>query len=75
MRALILLLNIAVIALAWYLAGPIGLLVAAAVCFALIAGAFAFSMARTEARESRKMQRAMRRNTTFLAELLGPRKR
>jgi hypothetical protein len=32
-------------------------------------------MASTEARESRKMQRAMGRNTTFLAELLGPRKR
>lgn len=75
MRALILLLNLAVIAIAWYLAGPLGLLVAAVLCFALIAGAFVFSMARTETRESRKMQRAMGRNTTFLAELLGPRKR
>ena len=75
MRALILLINVAVIALAWYLAGPIGLLVAAIACFVLVAGAFAFSMARTEARESREMQRAMGRNTTFLAELLGRRER
>ena len=52
MRALILILNVAL----------------------LVAGFFAFSMASTEARESRRMQRAMGRNTTFLAELLGPRK-
>ncbi|MDM0016134.1 hypothetical protein [Variovorax saccharolyticus] len=75
MRALLLLTHLAVIALAWYLTGPIGLLIAAIACFVLIAGAFAFSMARTEARESREMQRAMGRNTTFLAELLGRRER
>jgi len=74
MRALILIVNIAALAAAYYLASLTGLLIAAGLCFVLIAGFFAFSMASTEARESRKMQRAMGRNTTFLAELMGSRK-
>ena len=75
MRAFILILNVAVLVIAWWAASLTGLLVAAGLCFVLVAGFFAFSMARTEARESRQMQRAMGRNTSFLAELLGPRKR
>lgn len=74
MRALILFVNIAVLAAAYWVASLTGLLIAAGLCFVVIAAFFAFSMASTEARESRKMQRAMGRNTTFLAELLGPRK-
>ena len=74
MRAVILIVNIAILAIAYALASLTGLLIAAGICFVLIAGFFTFSMASTEARESRKMQRAMGRNTTFLAELLGPRK-
>ena len=74
MRALILILNVALLAIAWWAASLTGVLIAAGLCFVLVAGFFAFSMASTEARESRRMQRAMGRNTTFLAELLGPRK-
>ncbi|MDM0012789.1 hypothetical protein QTH87_10140 [Variovorax sp. J22P168] len=75
MRAILLLLNIAVIAAAYYLAGITGLVIAALVCFALIAGAFVFSMARADSQESSEMRRAMGRNTTFLAGLFGPTKR
>lgn len=75
MRALILLLSIAVLGLAYYLASITGLLIAAGLCLVLAAGAFAFSMARTDARESKDMQRAMGRNTTFLAGLFGPTRR
>jgi Flp pilus assembly protein TadB len=75
MRALILILNVALLVAAWWVASLTGVLIAAGLCFVLVAGFFAFSMASTEARESRRMQRAMGRNTTFLAELLGPRKR
>lgn len=74
MRAFILIVNIAALAAAYYLASLTGLLIVAGLCIVLIAGFFAFSMASTEARESRKMQRAMGRNTTFLAELMGSRK-
>ena len=74
MRAIVLIVNIAVLVTAWWVASLTGLLVAAGLCFVLITGCFAFSMASTEARESRRMQRAMGRNTTFLADLLGPRK-
>ncbi|VTU26268.1 MULTISPECIES: hypothetical protein [unclassified Variovorax] len=75
MRAIILLANIAVLAIAFWLASFTGLLIAGVLCFVLIAAVFALSMARTEARESRDMQRAMGRNTTFLAGLWSPRKR
>jgi hypothetical protein len=75
MRALVLFANIAVLAIAFWLASFTGLVIAAALCFVLIAAAFALSMAKTEARESRDMQRAMGRNTTFLAGLWSPRKR
>lgn len=74
MRAIVLILNIAVLVVAWWAASLTGVLIAAALCFVLVAGFFAFSMAKTEARESRQMQRAMGRNTSFLAELRGPRK-
>jgi len=71
MRALILVLNIGVLGLALYFGSWTAWLVAAAVCFLIIAAFFKFSMARTEARESREMQRSMGRNTTFLAGLFG----
>lgn len=70
MRAAILLANICVLALAWWFGSLTGLLIAAAVCFVFIAGVFALSMAKTEARESKDMQRSMERNTTFLGRLL-----
>ncbi|MBT2323396.1 hypothetical protein J7E62_13675 [Variovorax paradoxus] len=69
MRALVLLLNIAVLALAWRLGSFLGLLIAAVLCFALVGLSFWFSMARKEARESKQMQRAFGRSTTFLAGL------
>lgn len=75
MRALILFANIAILGLAWYFGSLTGVLIAAGLCVIVVAGVFAFSMARTEARESKDMQRAMGRNTTFLAGLFGPTKR
>ncbi|MDM0104508.1 hypothetical protein QTH97_06165 [Variovorax sp. J22R24] len=75
MRAIILLANIGVLAVAFYLGSLTGLLIAAGVCLVLVAGFFAFSMARTEARESKDMKRAMGRNTTLLAGLFEPSKR
>jgi hypothetical protein len=70
MRALILLVNIAVMGLAWYFASFAGLMIAAGICVIFVAGIFAFSMAKTEARESKDMKRAMGRNTTLLGRLL-----
>jgi hypothetical protein len=70
MRALILLVNIGVLAGAWYFASFVGLMIGAGVCVILAAGIFAFSMARTEARESKDIKRAMGRNTTLLGRLL-----
>jgi hypothetical protein len=75
MRAIVLLTNIAVMAVAFWLASFTGLLIAAVLCFVLMGAVFALSMARTEARESRDMQRTMHRNTSFLAGLWMPRKR
>jgi len=69
MRALLLLASIAVLATAWWLGSFTGLLIAIGVCFALAAATFAFSRARQEARESKQMQRAFGRSTTFLAGL------
>lgn len=69
MRAIVFLANLCVLGLAWWWGSFTGLLIAAAICIAAVAGFFAVSMARTEARESRTMQRNMGRNTTFLARL------
>jgi hypothetical protein len=75
MRALILLVNVAILAVAWWLGSLTGLLIAGAVCVAAIVGVFMLSMSRHESLESRDMRRTMGRNTTFLAGLMGPRDR
>ncbi len=69
MRAAILLVNVCVVALAYWLGSFTDLLIAGALCLVITAGVFALSMAKTEARESKDMQRRMGRNTTFLARL------
>ena len=69
MRALLLLASITVLATAWWLGSFTGLLIAIGACFALAAAVFAFSRASKEARESKEMQRAFGRSTTFLAGL------
>jgi len=69
MRALLLLASVAVLATAWWLGSFTGLLIAIGVCFAFAAAIFAFSRAGKEARESKQMQRAFGRSTTFLAGL------
>jgi hypothetical protein len=69
MRALLLLASIAVPATAWWLGSFTGLLIAVGVCFALAAAVFAFSRSGKEARESKEVQRAFGRSTTFLAGL------
>jgi hypothetical protein len=69
MRALAFLANIAVIAVAYYFGSWTGLLIALAVCVTLVAAFLVFSTDKTEAGESRKMRKAMGRNTTFLAGL------
>jgi len=69
MRALLLLASIAVPAIAWWLGSFTGLLIAVGVCLAGVAASFAFSRSRVEARESKQMQRAFGRSTTFLAGL------
>ena len=75
MRAIILLANIGVLALAFYLGSWMGLLIAAGVCVVLVAAFFVFSMATSEARESKDVQRAMGRNSTFLGGLFHSSKR
>ena len=74
MRAIVLLANIGVLALAFYLGSWIGVLIATGICSVLVAVFFLFSTARTEARESKDMKKAMGRDTTFLAGLFGPSK-
>jgi hypothetical protein len=69
MRAVVFLVNICVLAVAYWLGSLTGLLIAVVVCLASVAGFFVLSMARTEAQESKSLQRAMGRNTTFLAKL------
>jgi len=69
MRALILLSSVSLLALAYALGSFSGLLIAALLSIVIGALSFVFSTASTEARESRAMQRAMGRNTTFLAKL------
>ncbi|KWT82559.1 MULTISPECIES: hypothetical protein [unclassified Variovorax] len=69
MRILLFLASIAVPVTAWWLGSFTGLLIATGACFVLVAASFAFSMAGKEARESKQMQRAFGRSTTFLAGL------
>ena len=69
MRAFIILANIAVVAVAWNMSSLTGMLLVTALSFVFIALSFALFTARTESRESRDMQRAMGRNSTFLAGL------
>ena len=75
MRALILLANIAVIAVAIFLGSWTGLLVAAFLCFVLIAAFFVFSTEKTEALESKGLRRSMGRSTTFLGGLFESNRR
>jgi MFS superfamily sulfate permease-like transporter len=70
MRAAILLLNLAIFGLAYYFASFLGLVIAVVACVVCAAAFFALSMAKTEARESKAMKRAMGRNTTLLGRLL-----
>ncbi|MGK6310427.1 hypothetical protein [Variovorax sp. DT-64] len=69
MRILLLLASIAVPVTAWWLGSFTGLLIAIGTCFVLAAATFAFSRAGKEARESKQLQRAFGRSTTFLAGL------
>ena len=69
MRALLLLASIAVPAIAWWLGSFTGFLIAVGACLAAVAASFVFSRAREEARESKQLQRAFGRSTTFLAGL------
>lgn len=69
MRAVVFLLNLAVLALAFRFASFTGLAIAAFACVILSAAVFAFSMAKTDARESKDIKRAMGRNTTLLGRL------
>jgi hypothetical protein len=69
MRAILLFASIAMLGLAWWLGSFAGLMIAIGICFALAAASFVFSRARKEARESKELQRAFGRSTTFLAGL------
>jgi hypothetical protein len=75
MRALAFLANIGVIAVCFYFGSWTGLLIALAVCAALVAAFLVLSTDRNESKESRKMRKAMGRNTTFLAGLFENSKR
>ena len=74
MRAIVLLANIGLLALAFYFGSLAGLLIATAVCVAVVAGLFVFSMSRSESLESKDMRRAMGRNTTLLGGLMDTRR-
>jgi len=74
MRAIVLLANIGLLALAFYFGSLAGLLIATAVCVAVVAGLFLFSMSRGESLESKGMRRAMGRSTTFLGGLTDTRR-
>ncbi|RST55524.1 hypothetical protein [Variovorax sp. MHTC-1] len=69
MRTTLLLASIATLGLAWWLGSFAGLMIVVGACFALAAATFLFSRSRMEARESKDMQRAFGRSTTFLAGL------
>jgi hypothetical protein len=74
MRAIVLLANLGLLALAYHFGSLAGLLIAAALCVAIVAGFFLFSMARSESLESKDMRRAMGRSTTFLGGLTETRR-
>ena len=74
MRAIVLLANIGLLSLAFYYGSLAGLLIACAVCVAVIACLFVFSMSRGESLESKDMRRAMGRSTTFLGGLMDTRR-
>jgi uncharacterized membrane protein YedE/YeeE len=74
MRTFILLAYLGVLALAFYFGSLMGLLIAAGICVVLVAGFFVFSTAKIESRESKDVQKAMGRNSTFLGGLFGPSK-
>ncbi|MBB3177619.1 hypothetical protein [Variovorax sp. Sphag1AA] len=74
MRALLLLANLGLLALAFYFGSLAGLLIAVALCIAIVAGFFLFSMSRAESLESKDMRRAMGRSTTFLGGLTDTRR-
>ena len=69
MRILLFLASIAIPATAWWFGSFTGLFIAIGTCFLLTAATFAFSRAGKEARESKQIQRAFGRSTTFLAGL------
>jgi hypothetical protein len=69
MRNLLLLASIAVPFTAWWLGSFTYLLIVIGTCLAVAAASFAFSRAGTEAGESKQLQRAFGRSTTFLAGL------
>ncbi|SEA88650.1 hypothetical protein [Variovorax sp. YR216] len=74
MRAIVLLANFGLLALAFYFGSLAGLLIAAALCIAIVAAFFLFSMSRSESLESKDMRRAMGRSTTFLGGLTDTRR-
>lgn len=74
MRALLLVVNLGLLALAFYFGSLAGLLIAVALCIAIVAGFFLFSMSRAESLESKDMRRAMGRSTTFLGGLTDTRR-
>ena len=74
MRALVLLANLGLLALAFYFGSLAGLLIATALCVAIVAGFFLFSMSRSESLESKNMRRTMGRSTTFLGGLTDTRR-
>ncbi|MEJ7688718.1 MAG: hypothetical protein WKG52_18060 [Variovorax sp.] len=69
MRITVFLINIVVLFLAYRWGSLTGLLIACGFCVVLVAASFALSTSRKEARESRGMQSAMGRSSTFLARL------
>jgi Flp pilus assembly protein TadB len=75
MRTLCLLVNFAVLGVALYFGSLLGLAIALGICVVLVTLFFIFSMASNEARESKRIQREMGRNTTFLAGLFHSSKR
>ncbi|SCK47022.1 hypothetical protein VAR608DRAFT_4630 [Variovorax sp. HW608] len=74
MRAIVLLANFGLLALAFYFGSLAGLLIAVGVCVAIIACLFLFSMSRSESLESKETRRSMGRDTTFLGTLMDSRR-
>ena len=74
MRAIVLLANLGLLALAFYFGSLAGLLIVAGVCVAVVACLFLFSMSRSESLESKEMRRSMGRITTLLGGLMDTRR-